>query len=215
MQKWLTEKNGKQSYVCLQLHVVPCQLEWVRSGRWSPSVGLFTCRADIGRTWVGGVKVVKTKAKCVWGVGGGWSWVPFHIQQHTTHAECKWHTQTHTHNTHTCEHTTPTNLLVPAPPSSSSQVMASLGSPLHPWPPHNIPSECPHRHMMCQVMVQHLTCILGVGGVDVWLDIFCNYTFTNKPEQTQSGVDDLKKLCLIFLEKFWCWKVCDCSESNK
>ena len=95
------------------------------------------------------------------------------ISHSATHHTCRVqmaHTNTHTqhtHTTHTGEHTTPTNLLVPAPPSSSSQVMASLGSPLHPWPPRNIPSECPHRHMMCQVMVQHLTCILGVGGVDV------------------------------------------------
>ena len=33
MYKRLTEKNRKQSYVCLQSHVVLCQLEWVRS--WS------------------------------------------------------------------------------------------------------------------------------------------------------------------------------------
>ena len=43
------------------------------------------------------------------------------------------HTHTHTHisppHMHACTHT-PTNLLVPAPPSSSSQVTASLGSRL-------------------------------------------------------------------------------------
>ena len=50
MYKRLIVKNGKQSYVCLQSHVVLCQLEWVRSGRWSPSVGLLTCRAC--RQWV-------------------------------------------------------------------------------------------------------------------------------------------------------------------
>ena len=43
-------RMGKQSYVCLQSHFVLCQLEWVRSGRWSPSVGLLTCRADSGWT---------------------------------------------------------------------------------------------------------------------------------------------------------------------
>ena len=29
-----------------------------------------------------------------------------------------------------------------------------------------------------------------------------DYTFTNEPEQTQSGVNDLKELCLVFLEEF-------------
>ena len=173
--KRLTGKNGKQSYVCLQSHVVLCQVEWVRSGTWCPSVGLLICRADSGWTWVGGVKGVKTRVKCVWDVRGwvelgGDHWkvvIPFHTQQHAqymqsanatpthtqthththvhTHTHTHTHTRTHTHthtntqhthtNTHTCsthtgEQTTPTNLLVPAPPSSSSQVTASLGSPL-------------------------------------------------------------------------------------
>ena len=65
MYKRLTGMNEKQSYVCLQSHVVPCLLEWVRSGRWSPLVGLLICRADSRWACVGGVKEVKTRVKCV------------------------------------------------------------------------------------------------------------------------------------------------------
>ena len=33
--------------MCVWSHMLFCyQLEWVRTGRWSPSVGLLTCRAQ-------------------------------------------------------------------------------------------------------------------------------------------------------------------------
>ena len=116
-----------------------------------------------GRQWVdmsGGSEGSKDKGEvCVRCEGvGGVGWGPQESGYSILHAatqhmqranDTHTHTHTHTHNMpppHTGEHTTLTNLLVPAPPSSSSQVTASLGSPLHQWPPHNTPSECPHWH---------------------------------------------------------------------
>ena len=47
--------------------------------------------------------------------------------------------------------------------------------------------------MMCQVMEQHLTRTVNVGGINVSLDVLCDDTFTNELKQTQSGVENLKK----------------------
>ena len=121
------------------------------------------------------------------------------------------HTLQHTH-THTYIHSRTYAHSSDQPPCcssslSSSQVTASIYINGY----LTIILQCVHNGMMCQVMVQDLTCIIGVGGVYAWLGIFCDYTFTNKPRQTQSWVDNLKN-CLVFLEKFWHWNLCGCSE---
>ena len=105
--------ENKATYVCLQSHVVPCQLEWVRSGRWSQSVGLLTCNS--GWTWVGGLKWVSTSVKCEW-VGGvrrgtqvSGNLIPTLVSTHThTHTYTHTHTHTQIHTrTHACTHPHP------------------------------------------------------------------------------------------------------------
>ena len=137
----------------------------------------------------------------VW--GGGWSWwgLQVVIQFHITHLA--------THTTHACMHTAPITSLV--------QLLLHLPPKwLHVWV-----AFCRSGHLtilpqsvlsgvVCQVMVQELTGVFSVGGSNTWLDIFCDDTFTNEPKQTQSGVDNLKKVCLMFLEKFRYWKLCVC-----
>ena len=93
---------------CLQSHIVLCQLEWFRSGRWSPISGSPHLQ---GRQWVdmsGWSEESADKDEvCVRCEGvGGIGWGPkksgnpiLHESTHTTHAECKYHTYTHTQHT--------------------------------------------------------------------------------------------------------------------
>ena len=106
MYKRLTGKNGEQSYVCLQSHVVLCQLEWSGVGG---GLHQWVC-SPAGQT-VGGHEWVEWRERrqgwsvCeVWGVGGVGRKVviPFHMQPHTqdmsanatpTHTRVRVHTQ--------------------------------------------------------------------------------------------------------------------------
>ena len=167
-----------------------------------------------------------SEEKCkvhVWSVRGWWLGTTERLLLSSTHAKAH---STHTHykslhdasirhtHTHACTYNS-TNLLVPAPPLSSSQLTAVLDSLLHQWPPHNTPSDCPQwRDMSSDGTYKDLMCVFGVGGVNAWLDIFRDDIFTIKPKQTQSGVNDLKKFCLMFLEKLWYWKFCICKSQQ-
>ena len=73
MYKRLTGKNWKTK-LCLQSHVVLCQLEWVRSGRWSPSVGLLRQWVDMSGWSEGSEDKGEVCVKCE-GVGGA-EWGP-------------------------------------------------------------------------------------------------------------------------------------------
>ena len=142
-----------------------------------------SCDQHSGHKEVGTLLMKLTRSGVAWEVS-----LP-----HTQHVAT--HTYTHTHTQ--LQPTSLLQLLLHLPPKC-----------LHVWK-----AFCTNGHITIllqsaqtaialQVVIEDLLCIFGAGVVNECFDAFCDDTLTNEPEQAQPGVNDIKKLCLVFLKKF-------------
>ena len=146
--------------------------------------GSAPCRAHSGRTWMGGLKGVKTSVECggeVWGGGRrGWG----HRKVVTPFRSCKMHTKACTMLVYTNAHTLVCAHMHTTQPTCLLQLLHHLPPKwLHLWVAFcssghlTILHQSVHTGVMCQVLVQDLLCILIICcSIDVWHHILCDHS---------------------------------------